>query len=213
MSGFCVRIDRYDGYEERIATLALSGDYSRILSMEHEGSAKENKHWHLVITTQVEMQAFRKRMKKIFDKGKGNGHMSIVPWDGSEKSLSYLFHEDSPTNVSAPNVNKGYSQDDVSRFRSQNIVVQDLVKKAKGKASYLLEDEVVKILQAKGGGFNDREVAKHILRCALDTGKYLPSDFMLKSMVDKIQYKLANGDLAAQEFVIENILSRIFKFS
>jgi len=205
MSGYCVRIDDRELYIEKIKSLELSTDYTKILGARHEGVKTENAHYHIVIATQCKDKAFRARMVKIFDKGKGNGHMSIKPWDGNEDACSYLWHEEIDAKIC---INKGFSETDINRFKERNIQVQKLVKEAKGKASALLEEEVIKYLQKHDDPLT---IASAIVRLALRTGKYLPNDFMLKNMTDKVMFRLQNGDIKSEEHVIEHIARRALK--
>lgn len=132
-----MRIDALEGYLPKIKSLEYSDDYSFIFGMKHTGSTGENAHYHLVIATKVNAQAFRVRMKKIFDQGKGNGHMSIKPWDGSDDACSYMFHEPQAVVV----IKKGVSDAQLVQFHDRNQHVQAEVKEAKEKASWTIEEE------------------------------------------------------------------------
>ena len=92
-NGYCVRVDARDGYAEKMLMLKSVTDYEAIVAIKHKGASGENPHYHMVVRTHVKDQAFRVRMRKVFDQGKGNGHMSIKPWDGNIDAISYLFHE------------------------------------------------------------------------------------------------------------------------
>ena len=78
-----MRVDALEGYVDKLRSIPLCLDYKSMVAVRHTGNKGENPHYHFVIQTQVAGQAFRVRMRKIFDQGKGNGHMSIKPWDGS----------------------------------------------------------------------------------------------------------------------------------
>lgn len=222
MSGYCVRIDDRELYIEKINSLALSTDYTKILAARHTGDKNENPHYHLVISTQCKDKAFRARMVKVFDKGKGNGHMSIKPFDGNEDAYSYLFHEELMTTkclisdeVSAESasrivLNKGFTDSDIQRFRDRNQQVQVLMKEAKGKATALLENEVLDYLKKHDDALT---IAKAIVGLALRKGSYLPNDFLLKNMTDKVMFKLQGGDLHSEDYVIENIARRALRMN
>lgn len=208
MSGYCMRLDDMGEYEERVKLLDVVLDYNKILCVRHTGDKKENNHFHLVIYTQVKKKAFRARMVLRFDKGKGNAHMSIKDFDGNEDALSYLFHEEGAPIV----LNKGFTPDDIQRFRDRNQKVQEEVLKAKGKASFLLEEEVLVECQKANKGFSPSEIAFKIMRKAFDNKAYLPNDFQLKSMVDKIGFRLCEDDDAETHF-IWHIVNRALKIN
>jgi hypothetical protein len=203
MSGYCVRLDQRESYDERILALCFCEDYEVILGFKHKGDTKENEHYHLVIKTQVKMKAFRARFVKIFDKGKGNGHMSIKPWDGADEAFSYMFHEGGK-----PVVNKNVTAANLEKYEKMNVEIQKIVKEAKGKASYLLEDEAVKALTKDADPIT---ICNTILGLALRTGRYLPGDFLLKTMVDKVYFRLQGGDLFSENQVIESITRRVLR--
>lgn len=132
--GYKVRLARLEGYDDLVKSLAEVPDYEKILGVSHNGDSKDpNPHIHLVIFTPVQEKAFAKRMNKIFDKGKGNGHMSrpvITDFAGCEP-LSYMFHEDNDNaNII---INKGFADTDIIHYMSMNNKVKDVMKKKKEK--------------------------------------------------------------------------------
>lgn len=205
--GYCVRIDALDDYRQRIQLLSAVTDYESIIGVEHHGNKSENPHYHLVIKTRVGEQAFRKRFKKVFDKGKGNGHMSIKPWDGALGAISYLFHEDRDAVLV---IRHNVSDELIERARKENDRVQEEVQKAKDKASYRLEQVVYDMLKDKGHQKDPRVVAKLILATALRTDRYLPNTYQVRSMVTKIQFKLLNGDVDLEDQFLEAMLDQIY---
>lgn len=214
MSGYCVRVnDRpveglEKSYWKRIQELN-DVEYTHIIAVKHNGDDKENPHFHIVIKTQVKAQAFRVRMKKLFPEGKGNAHMSIKPWDGNEDACSYLFHEDG---VNANSYVKGWTSDDVNRFQQRNIKVKDEVEKAKGKASYKLEEDAYNVLSAlPNPPRDDISIAKCVVRCAFDNDKYVPNDWLLKSIVSRIQFRLCGGNVEEEDSFIDFYVRRVFK--
>ena len=70
-------VDARDGYAEKMLMLKSVTDYEAIVAIKHKGASGENPHYHMVVRTHIKDQAFRVRMRKVFDQGKGNGHMSI----------------------------------------------------------------------------------------------------------------------------------------
>lgn len=216
MSGWCIRVNDYPvegtmvlSYAKRIEELVKVEDYKSVLAIKHKGEKSSNPHFHIVIGTQVKDQAIRVRLRKVFPEGKGNQHMSIKRWDGNEDALSYLFHEGGD-----PFVVKGWEQGDLERFKNRNVQVKEAVEKAKGKASYLLEDEVYNVLsKMREPPRDDITIAKAIVRAALSSGKYIPNDFLLRSIVSRIQYRLCGGDLNEEDAFIDMYVRKALKIN
>lgn len=204
-NGYCVRVQAIDGYSSKMLSLRLVADYEAIVAIKHMGSAKDNPHYHLVIKTQVKDQAFRVRMKKVFDQGKGNEHMSIKTWDGSLDAISYLFHEDPD---GKPYIQYNVSDETIEKAKERNKEVAVAVAAAKGKAAWRLEDEVFE--QIKNPNTMQDEIAKMLILTSLRNGKYMPNDYLLKSMVTRIQFRLCNGDLNKEEQFADGIVWRVF---
>lgn len=192
-TGYFVRIVQKEGYVALIKGLGEVSDYTKILCVLHKGDkADPHEHYHISIATECKEKAFRKRMTGIFDKGKGNGHMSIKKWDGRIQANSYMFHEDGANaNII---VSKGYSQEDISSFVKENAEVQKLVDNAKEKASWKLEALAEKWFRDNGDTHNIClfEIGVKIYEIALEKEMYVPQDWLLKSMCVKILYKLAD---------------------
>jgi len=196
-----VRIQAYDGYAEKIRALTFCEDYTGLLAVRHGGLKGENPHYHIVVRTTLQEQTFRKRMKVLFPDGKGNKHMSIVPWDGNDKALSYLFHEDPDVAVI---IRKGITDDHEARLRAQNKEILAQVKTAKQKASWTLEEdaytyftEFKKTRPAVRISLID--IGEYIILHALRSGKYMPQPWLLKSMAIKVQFRLLEGHEGNEE--------------
>lgn len=207
--GHCVRVQAHEGYGDKIIALQHVTDYEAIIAMKHMGDTKENPHYHLVIKTKVKQQAFRVRMKKVFDQGKGNEHMSIKDWDGALEAVSYLFHEDPD---GTPFFRHNVPDETVESARELNKRVQGKVAEAKNRASWRIEDEVFKM-------FSDNEtlpryeefIAKEIILFALRHDKYVPNDFLLKAMARKIQFRLLDNKEDQQEEFARRLISTVYR--
>lgn len=206
--GFCVRIDAREGYHAKIAMMITQKDYEAMIGVKHLGQTGENPHYHLVIQTNVKNDAIRKRFKQIFTEGKGNGHMSIKVWDGSIDAISYLFHETEQCEVV---VRKNISDELLEKAKSRNRDVQEEVKKAKDKASWKLEEVIFEELKGNQE-ISEYEIAKLIILKALRSEKYVPNDFLLRSMASKIKFRLLEGDLDKEEQFAENYADRVYRF-
>lgn len=205
--GYCVRIDAIDGYLDKIRMLELVDEYKSIIGVKHMGKEKTNPHYHLVIKTNVKQQALRVRFKKIFDQGKGNGHLSIKVWDGDEKAVSYLFHED----INSPLIiRKNVSDEYLSKAKQLCSEIKGKVEDAKERAAYKLEDIVFDYF--KGSRPDEREVAQRILLTAWRSDKYAPNDWLLKAMTGKIMFRLQEGDDESEEQLAAAYVSKIFRY-
>lgn len=208
--GFCVRIDALETYREKILMLTAVEDYLSILGVQHQGVTKENPHFHLVIESTIDLQAFRKRMKKIFNLSKGNGNMSIKPWDGNEDAYSYLFHEDPNSSIL---VQKGIADTTITKAKDRNLAVQREIQQSKGKATWRAEDIVRKQLDAKRPEkYYHREVCAMLYRACLTHGKYPPNEYKAKQMVAKLRWELYEGDEVMEEEMIDTYVNSVYKF-
>jgi len=204
--GYCVRVDALDGYSDKLPMLRACEDYKSIIAVKHMGNKGENPHFHLVVRTQVASQAFRVRMRKIFDQGKGNGHMSIKPWDGCNDAVSYLFHEDENTTIL---VQHNISDETVAQAKERNRAVAAMVVASKTKASWLLEEVVYDQLKGKPSP-SEATVGQQLILAALRNGKYVPQPWHIRAMTQRIQFKLLNGFEEAEEDFAMRLSRQIF---
>jgi len=213
--GYCVRVDALDGYLDKMPTLQLHKDFESIIGVKHVGTTKENPHYHLVIKTSCLQQAFRFRLRKIFDAGKGNGHMSIKPWDGKQEAISYLFHED-------PNallvIQYNVSDETVASAKALNQQIQRDVEVSKEKASYRAEDVVYQILVKKQESccardpfrISDRDIGTMLILHCMRSGKYAPQPWLVRAMATRIQFRLLNGSVDDEQAFAEEVSRNIF---
>lgn len=208
--GFCVRLQAYDGYLEKVIMLQHCSDYQAIIAVKHFGSKKDNPHYHIVIKTRVKDQAFRVRMKKVFDMAKGNEHMSIKTWDGNVDAISYLFHENDSEEIIL--LRHNVSDETILKARERNREVRVKVEKAKQRASWTLEEEILQYYKSKPELYYDQyTIAKEIILSALRKDKYVPNDFLLKAMVTKIQFKLMDGETQNEEHFAKQLVARAYR--
>jgi len=205
--GYCLRVDALDGYLDRLKPLTLCQDYKSIVAVKHNGASKENPHYHLVIRTDVASQAFRVRMRKVFDQGKGNGHMSIKPWDGSNDAISYLFHEDEDALLL---VQHNISDDTIRQCRERNRHVQQMVQASKDKAAWKLEDIAFEHFKGRSGHIPEHVIGQYLILTALRAGKYVPQPWHIKAMTQRILFKLLNGSDEAEEEFAMRLSRQIF---
>jgi len=204
--GYCLRVDALDGYGDKLPLLALCSDYKSIIAVKHKGNKGENPHYHLVVRTQIQQQAFRVRMRKIFDQGKGNGHMSIKQWDGNNDAISYLFHEDENTTIL---VQHNISDETVAQARARNRQVAEMVNASKAKASWQLEEIVYEQLKSDSPN-TEQYVGQQIILTALRHGKYVPQPWHVRAMTERILFRKLNGVVEDEERFAWRLASQIF---
>lgn len=206
--GYCVRVQALEGYAEKIRMLTANEDYKSIVSMKHKGSAGENPHYHLVVSTQIKDQAFRVRLKKIFNEGSGNQHMSIKTWDGNIDAISYLFHEDPEGQLL---LQHNVSDDTIDKARARNKEVLAKVVTAKERASWKIEEEIYQQYVNNKQKPDLLMISKDIVLFALRHDKYVPNDFLLKAMAHKIQFRMLNGDQKGEELFAVAYIADVYR--
>jgi hypothetical protein len=192
--GYCIRIDERAGYIEKIPGLALYTEITHLVVVKHRGRSRENPHFHLVVRAFIKLPALRAKLRKIFDNGKGNGHMSIKAWDYKEEALSYLFHEEE---VDTPLLLKGWSDQEVSGWKARNTQVQ---KDSQG-ASYKAVDLAIMQLERDLNGsaaswevIEDEYIFNVIMGCIRDTKLHWPSKFQMRHYIDQVKKEIAQRD-------------------
>jgi len=208
--GYCLRVDALEGYGAKISALALCLDYKSAVAVRHTGVSKENPHYHIVVQTEVLGQAFRVRMRKIFDQGKGNAHMSIKPWDGNIDAIAYLFHEDPTAQLI---LQHNVSDETVAQARARNKQVSELVAASKSKASWHLESIVLSEIQSLPvpyHGWTATSIASKLILTALRNGKYVPQPWHVRAMTERIQFTLLNGSMEDEEAFASRLAQQIF---
>lgn len=204
--GYFIRVQAFEGHAERVQMLTAVDDYKVVFAVKHKGKTGENEHYHIIVVTRVEPQAFRVRMKKVFDKGKGNAYMSIKRYDGSEDAYAYCFHEDDYELL----VRKGVSDELIERAKARNEAVQAQVGDAKKKASWTLEEDTLEYFKKWDRLPSEREVADRLVRLAFDKGKYVPNPYLARSIVANVRFKLCDGDVTQEDIVVRSIVDKIF---
>lgn len=163
--------------EKQLSTLPCI-DVPRILAVRHVGKKKEVPHYHIVLEFNQPQthDDVTKLFTRLFAKGKGNQHHSLVLADNNISTMSYLFHE----NIGAECIvfNRQYSDEDISVFIQVNQqtqaswvtpdelckqIAQDLIIQRKGQATLqnharqkVILERVFKAYQAKGSWLPDK---------------------------------------------------------
>lgn len=166
-------------------------DLDTILGALHLGDKTENPHFHCVVklTSQIQKQSFDVRVKKIYGV-KGNNQYSSKPWDGDDSACSYLFHEATAEVF----VNRGYTEQDLDRFKKLNDDVQKVVAVNKSRAAHRHVDRVIEKINSSGKEWSRWDILREFIE-RIKTGEmYDPGDFMLKRYIEEIMIKQLNED-------------------
>lgn len=205
-----MRIDAREGYADKLGALPICSDYSMVFGVKHHGHDGENPHYHVCVRTHVKKQAFRHRMKQIFTEGKGNGHMSIKDWDGHIHAISYMFHED---HLASYVVRHNITDEELTEAKRICEKIKTAVAAAKEKASWRLEEEVYNDFRdnwERPYKPYDEQIGKAIILQALRSGRYVPQTWLLRAMVTRIQFRLLDGAVDAEEEFAEKMAHNIF---
>lgn len=147
-------------------------------------------------------------MKKVFDQGKGNAHMSIKYWDGSIDAISYLFHEDEDAHLV---VRYKITDELLQQARTRNEEVQMKMEQSRERASWKLEDIVYEQFNSDRSKFAyEEKVASAIILTSLRSGKYMPNDYMIKGMTRRIMFRLLDKDMDSEQAFADSLARTIF---
>jgi len=158
-------------------------DCVSILAATHDGDKGENPHFHAVIrmSSELQKQSFDARLKTLFNWKKGSDY-STKPWDGKDGACSYLFHETTAIVVS----NKGFSPDDILRFKDLNAKVAEVVAVNKERGT---KKSVQRIIDKVAQDCGHSDIADVMLREIRDGEMYHPGDYRFPQVVEEIYIK------------------------
>ena len=193
---YFIRINEYPGYAELINGLAESTRFPLFLVIKHDGSTKENPHFHLVLSTIQKVATLRAYLKTIFKEGRGNAHMSIKKWDGNERAIQYLYHEQDCAVVHS----KGFTPEFLTEQRTK----AKLFTATKSKYTTNLYDCVIEQIYQNDDNLGDlinehkwdhRRICMLIWDCCKSQDKSYPNKFLLESLIRKVQATLSQKGL------------------
>lgn len=183
---YAVRLDDREGYVDVIPALFEDAvRFPRVLVVRHEGKSGENIHYHMAVVSDRKNQAFRKELKRLFTKGKGNGHMSLKVWDGKKDYLTYMFHEENAEVV----FNRRFEDEELKELRK---VGQDIKLSVK-------ENSPTKICEIVAHAFRGSqpsawELTRAVLDHCREKGEWFPNKFQMERWVMSIQCMLAEEE-------------------
>lgn len=179
----------------RVGGIACAGvmeqwiDLKRLLMAHHMGEKGENPHVHFVIelASEIQKQSFDVRLKKVFTVETRSQYSSKI-WDGRDECCSYLFHECDDCIVH----NKGFTEDEINRFRALNKSVQNVIAVNKDKASCRAPERAIAHF-----GTSDpsrREVLEWFLLEIKQGRMYEPGDWQMAKYVEEVVMKCTADD-------------------
>lgn len=154
-----------------------------MLAATHVGDKGENPHFHAVIrlSSELQKQSFDARLKTLFNWKKGTDY-STKPWDGKDGACSYLFHETSAMVVS----NKGFTPEDIQRFKDLNSKVQEVVAVNKERGTKKSVQRIIDKLPEDCGHY---DIGNVMLNEIYAGEMYHPGDFRFGTIVEEIYIK------------------------
>jgi len=161
-------------------------DLKTLLVATHVGDKNENPHIHGVVelTSTLQKQSFDVRVKQIYGV-KGNEFYSSKQWDGADGACSYLFHEETAQII----INRGYSEQDIERFKKLNDDVQKVVALNKDRASHRHVDKIIQKMNESGKKWTRMEILEEFVKRIRDGEMYDPGDYMLKRYIEELMIK------------------------
>lgn len=193
-----VRIDgAHDWLKEKMRIVQGWIDVVKLLACLHVGEKKDNHHVHFVIelSSELQKQSFDVRLKKVF--GVSGSAYSSKQWDGGDGACGYMFHESDDVICN----NKGFSDEDVERFRELNRATQKVLAVNKEKASGRV---VNRLLAEANPEWSRADIARKLIVMIREGEMYEPGDFMLKRYIEEI-YMKSRTDKGFSEYLEERI--------
>lgn len=179
-------------------------DMKRLLMLHHMGEKKDNPHVHFVLelSSEIQKQSLDTRVKKIFSIEKRSQYSSKI-WDGGDEACSYMFHEpDGPVLH-----NKGFTEDEIDRFKLHNESVQKVLAINKERASSRLPDRAIE--HFNGESPSRREVLDWMLRQIHEGQTYETGNGNLFRYVEEVVNKLTSK--MDWDWYVESRYKQIFR--
>jgi len=163
---------------------------TRLLCLTHVGEKNERQHIHLAMTLEnaKSKQVLDKKLKDIFPV-KGADYSSKL-WDGNEKALSYMYHDNQHTVLS----NKGYTEEDLSRYKQLNADCQAVIEVNKQRAPGRNVDTIFDLFKEDTVIPTKYQIGKEFLKLIKEGTMYEPGDFKLKAMIEEVYMRLHKSD-------------------
>jgi len=176
---YVLRLQACDGYRQKFDNV-FTDRFSRILGVPHTGRKGDNPHYHFAFTCDYKQNTLREYLKKHFDQGKGNRHLSIKKWDGDPKACSYLFHEGTETII-----RRGFTDEEIESFKLINENIKQAIKK--NAPAQIVTDATEHFA---GQDPTHQDLFKWIMIRLRANGDWLPNKYQMERWIMRIQANL-----------------------
>jgi len=220
-----IRIDEKEGYETLIRDTFTPGDegvFESSFCIKHVGKTERNPHFHLAVKSRLRKETLRARLNLIFNKGSGNGHMSIKEWDGQDKYIQYCLKESSSdeymNKTIVVNSNGGhfvmYPPSKLSELRERSA---DIVNEIKENTPQQIVGRIAGEFVQNGWRVTDKAVFTRIMKYLMGKGKWVLSNkFQAERWVLQVRVVIAQmkdakaGTEKSQDEVIDELFEKYF---
>lgn len=221
--GVAIRIDEKEGYEKLITEAFTPGEeIEGAFCIKHMGKTGRNPHFHLAVWSKVSKATLRARLNQIFNKGSGNGHMSLKEWDGKEKYIQYCLKEcssdDHMWNTIKLNSNGGhfvmYPPVKLVELRERSAeIVNDIKENTPTQIIGRIAGEFVD----NGWNVSDKAIFTRVMKYLMAKGKWvLANKFQAERWVLQIRAVIAqiedskDGSEKSQDKLIDDLFQKYF---
>lgn len=183
-------------------------DYEASMVGFHIGGKTGKPHIHIALKmkTELQKQSIDARFKKLFDV-KGADYSSKI-WDGDNKALSYMYHDEGGRVIS----DLGLSEAEIADLKRMNAIVQEQVKVAKEKASYKCVEYVLEKIRESGYTWTAYEIGWCIQQAIYSGRIHEPGDYQLERFINEILCKQCTSEDELRR-MFENRMQRMKIFS
>lgn len=182
---YVLRLQAHDGYSNKFNDVFSDERFFKILCVPHTGRKGDNPHYHFCISCDYKKQALRAHLKKHFNLGSGNRHISLKDWDGHSKALSYMFKEGTD-----PVFNRGYSDEDVKGFKELNASIQEVIK---NNSPTTIVQECIEHFKDQPDKVGEFAVFKWLMYRLKENGDWIPNKFQMERWILRVQTGVLDG--------------------
>jgi len=162
-------------------------DMERCLIVGHVGEKTEKEHVHGIIKLSklLQKQSFDVRLKSIFNVS--GADYSSKPWDGGMEhgAGSYMYHDPTATEIYI----KGFTDEELNKFRECNQQVQVVVEEAKSRASGRCVDRTLTLITQSNRNWTRSEILRQLLADIREDAMYECGDYTLSKYAEEIYMK------------------------
>lgn len=172
--------------EPKVTILKESIDIEALAIGYHTGAKTAKEHIHIAIKLRkaIQQQSINKRIKTLF--GVTGADYSSKIWDGSNKVISYLYH-DEKGKVEFHNMK--FTDEEMELIKRTHETYKDIVQNAKMKASNRIPDKIIEEIQESKRTLTSAEILTRILRGIANTEFRHPGDQLMIRYVQEIMIR------------------------